>query len=106
MDIFFTIEPNNQLPVENAYYSCDVGGYYWASKQKYIIVNKRLAPSGSLGINFWADKGCKVSDALEVTRRVNPAANGFELVRWPSFEHAWYAINDEVTPPLNYRRIG
>jgi len=47
-----------------------------------------------------------VSDALEVTRRVNPAANGFELVRWPSFEHAWYAINDEVTPPLNYRRIG
>lgn len=103
---FFTIEPNNQLPVEDAYYSCDVGGYYWASKQKYIIVNKRLAPSGSLGINFWADKGCKVSDALEVTRRVNPAANGFELVRWPSFEHAWYAINDEVTPPLNYRRIG
>ena len=103
---FFTIEPNNQLPVEDAYYSCDVGGYYWASKQKYIIVNKRLAPSGSLGINFWPDKGCKVSDALEVTRRVNPAANGFELVRWPSFEHAWYAINDEVTPPLNYRRIG
>lgn len=104
-DDFFTTEPNNQLPVENAYFSCDAGGYFWASKQKYIMVSHRLTPSGSLGVNYWADKGCSLSDAREVTRRINPAADGFDLVRWPAFEHSWYVLNDEITPPLNYIRI-
>ncbi|KAA8688667.1 peptidase M23 [Salmonella enterica subsp. salamae] len=102
---FFTTEPNNLLPVEDAYFSCDAGGYYWASKQKYIYVNGRLAPSGSLGVNYWADKGCSMLNAEEVTRRINPAVDGFDLVRWPAFEHSWYALNDEITPPLNYIRI-
>ncbi|WBM70337.1 hypothetical protein OH773_19715 [Buttiauxella sp. WJP83] len=102
---FFTNEPNNRLPVENAYYACDAGGYYWASKQKYIMVHGRLTPSGSLGVNYWADKGCSLTDAHEVTRRVNPASDGFDLVRLPAFEHAWYALNDVITPPSNFQRI-
>lgn len=71
-----------------------------ASKQKYIMVSHRLTPGGSLGVNYWADKGCSLSHAREVTRRINPAADGFDLVRWPAFEHSWYELNDEITPHL------
>ncbi len=52
------------------------------------MVSHRLIPGGSLGVNYWADKGCSLSHAREVTRRINPVADGFDLVRWPAFEHS------------------
>ncbi|EOZ9383811.1 peptidase M23 [Enterobacter bugandensis] len=102
---YFTIEPHNQLIVEDAFFAFDAGGYYWSSKQKYIMRNERRVASGKLGINFWADKGASHNDAEEVTRRINPGRMAFEDVRWPAFKHAWYALNDSTEQESDYFAI-
>lgn len=103
---FFTTEPNNILPLTDGYVGCDSAGYYWCSKQKYKYNAKReLVKVGKLSINYWADKGFTKADAEEVTGRVNPGRDGFEAVRYPAFEHAWYVLNDDTTTPSNYRKI-
>ncbi|MHA7846356.1 peptidase M23 [Serratia sp. D1N4] len=102
---YFTQEPNNILPVTDAYYACDAGGYFWVSKQKMVRINGRLTPSGKFSVNYWADKGSDHGDAEEVTRRINPGREGFEDVRWPSFQHAWFVLNDEISQNNNYRPI-
>ena len=101
----FVTEPSNLLLVESAYYSFDAGGYYWVSKQKYILRNKKLVESGKLSINYWADKGAELADVDEVTRRINPGRIAFESVRWPAFKHAWCAINDKVYYEADYYNI-
>lgn len=115
--LYFTDEPNNKLPATDAYSACDAGGYYWASKQKYRYPNAQerqqnrnltsqsLIPVGELSINYWADRGCAHDDAGEVTGRINSARDAFETVRWPSFKHAWYVLNDDVLPSDDYRPI-
>ena len=102
---YFTIEPHNELIVEDAFFAFDAGGYYWSSKQKYISRNGRLVGSGKLGINFWADKGATYNNAEEVTRRINPGRMAFEDVRWPAFKHAWYALNDSTEQESDYFAI-
>ncbi|BCG08633.1 M23 family metallopeptidase [Buttiauxella agrestis] len=99
---YFTLEPNNILPSTDSYYSCDAGAYYWISKQKYSVI---LQPIGKLSVNFWADKGSSQSDASEVTGRINPGRDGFITVRWPAFVHAWYALNDDIILPSDFRPI-
>ena len=99
---YFTLEPNNILPSTDSYYSCDAGAYYWISKQKYSVT---LQPIGKLSVNFWADKGSSQSDASEVTGRINPGRDGFITVRWPAFVHAWYALNDDIILPSDFRPI-
>ena len=98
----YTTIPNNTGPVTDAYLAFDAAGYYWSSKQKF---STNLSPLGKLGINYWADKGHELSDASEVTRRINPGRDAFATVRWPAFINAWHAINDEKTPPEDYRPI-
>ena len=99
---YYTITPNNTDPVTSAYIAFDAAGYYWSSKQKFA---PGFVPLGKLGINYWADKGFSQSDASEVTGRINPDRDGFLTVRWPAFIHSWFAINDEVNPPEDYRLI-
>lgn len=99
---YFTLEPNNLLLSTDSYYSCDAGAYYWISKQKYSVT---LQPIGKLSVNFWADKGSSQSDASEVTGRINPGRDGFITVRWPAFVHAWYALNDDIILPSDFRPI-
>jgi hydroxyethylthiazole kinase len=36
---------------------------------------------------------------------INTACDGFDNARWPCFEHAWYALNDEATTPANFKPI-
>ncbi|WP_049847206.1 M23 family metallopeptidase [Trabulsiella odontotermitis] len=102
---YFTIAPNNILPVTDSYYSCDTGGYFWVSKQKNVMSNGRLIASGKLSVNFWADQGSTKSAAEEVTRRINPGRDGFDDVRWPSFQHAWFVLNDDLSSTSDYRPI-
>jgi hydroxyethylthiazole kinase len=40
-----------------------------------------------------------------VTKCINTACDGFENARWPCFEHAWYALNDEAVAPANFKPI-
>ncbi|EAO2084193.1 peptidase M23 [Salmonella enterica] len=112
--VFFTTELNNMLPTTDSYVACDVGGYYWVSKQKYrnpTSDERRHNPRisiisvGKLSINYWADTGYLIDSASEVTGRINPARDAFESVRWPSFQHAWYVLNDNLLPGDNYRPI-
>ncbi|KQR74339.1 hypothetical protein ASG35_21505 [Burkholderia sp. Leaf177] len=90
----FIGDDNAALLQVDGYATCDASGYYWPSKQKYTFdKNKKLLPSGELGINYWADIGSSMQNAAEVTKRINPALNHF-YVRWQCFNHAMYVLGD------------
>ncbi|MEW7312277.1 peptidase M23 [Buttiauxella gaviniae] len=99
---FFTEEPNNMLPAIDSYCACDAGGYFWISKQKF---SRTFQPIGKLSINYWADQGSSQYNASQLTGRINPGQDGFISVRWPAFVHAWYALNDDVSTPDDFRPI-
>ena len=92
--------------VTDAYLTCDASGAFWTSKQRnQYDAHHKLVPLGKLGINYWADIGVSKSDAQQVTKCINTGCDGFDTVRWPCFEHAWYALNDETTAPANFKPI-
>ncbi|MEO9385135.1 peptidoglycan DD-metalloendopeptidase family protein [Chromobacterium phragmitis] len=105
--IDFSIEAQSQTLLTSAYKTCDAAGYFWASKQRNKInEKKKMVPLGDLGINSWADKGADLESSKQVTKCINTAAHHFDEVRWPCFQHAWYASNDETAPPRNFKPIG
>jgi hydroxyethylthiazole kinase len=92
--------------VTDAYLTCDASGAFWASKQRHQYdAHNKLIPFGKLGINSWADIGVSETEARQVTKCINTACDAFDEVRWPCFEHAWYALNDEATAPDNFKPI-
>ncbi|BDB28236.1 kinase [Cupriavidus sp. TA19] len=98
----FTIDPAPETIITNANNACDTGGYYWASKQRYTMQNKKLIPLGKQGINYWADQGnlgkltvTTVAKTVvsDVTVCVNAARDGLGN-RVKYFIHAYSYISD------------
>jgi predicted chitinase len=92
----FVTDPNSSILQNDGHSTCDASGYYWASKQKYVLDSKnKLIPSGKLGINYWADFGASDANTTEVTKRINPALNHF-YIRKQCFNHALDVFGDST----------
>jgi predicted chitinase/murein DD-endopeptidase MepM/ murein hydrolase activator NlpD len=101
----FCIEATAVTLGTSAELACDASGFFWASKQRYSLINTRLEKLGQQGINYWADLGVTIPNAQQVTKCINSAMHHFTEVRWPAFEHAYFALNDLIQPPENYLPI-
>lgn len=89
--------------ITSSYYCCDAGGFYWIQKQRMKMQNKKLVNWGPLSIHYWADQGTTYADVKAVTKCVNGGDNGLDGIRWPCFEHAFYALNDSISPNDNVK---
>ncbi|BBJ68513.1 hydroxyethylthiazole kinase [Enterobacter sp. 18A13] len=92
--------------ISSSYYCCDAGGFYWIQKQRMKVQNKKLVNWGPLSIHYWADQGTTYAEVKAVTKCVNGGSNGLDGSRWPCFEHAFYALNDSVSPNDNVKFLG
>ncbi|CZU84086.1 M23 family metallopeptidase [Enterobacter cloacae] len=92
--------------ISSSYYCCDAGGFYWVQKQRMKMQNKKLVKWGPLSIHYWADQGTTYAEVKAVTKCVNGGSNGLDGIRWPCFEHAFYALNDSVSPNDNVKFLG
>ncbi|MEI9861711.1 M23 family metallopeptidase [Enterobacter bugandensis] len=92
--------------ISSSYYCCDAGGFYWIQKQRMKMQNKKLVNWGPLSIHYWADQGATYAEVKAVTKCVNGGSNGLDGIRWPCFEHAFYALNDSVSPNDNVKFLG
>lgn len=92
--------------ISSSYYCCDAGGFYWIQKQRMKMQNKKLVNWGALSIHYWADQGTTYAEVKAVTKCVNGGSNGLDGIRWPCFEHAFYALNDSVSPNDNVKFLG
>ena len=100
----FTTDATSSQLLTVAYNTCDGSGYYWASKQRYQLVKKKLVKLGKPSINYWADQGTNEASQRNVTRSINPAQLHFNF-RTQSFQHAQYVLNDETTVSPEYKEI-
>ncbi|MGY0612469.1 hypothetical protein [Luteimonas sp. A501] len=100
----FTTDATASLLLTEAYNTCDGSGYYWASKQRYRQVNKKLVELGKQSINYWADQGTDEPSQRNVTRSINPGQLHFNF-RTQSFQHAYYVLNDEPAPSPEYKEV-
>lgn len=82
--------------ISSSYHCCDAGGFYWVQKQRMTVKNKRLVNCGALSVHYWADQGTSYAEVKAVTKCVNGGSAGLDSVRWPCFEHAYYALNDSI----------
>ncbi len=94
-----------ELLISSSYYCCDAGGFYWIQKQRMKMHNKKLVNWGALSIHYWADQGTAFAEVKAVTKCVNGGSNGLDSIRWPCFEHAYYALNDSTSPNNNVKFI-
>lgn len=92
--------------ISSSYYCCDAGGFYWIQKQRMKVQNKKLVNWGPLSIHYWADQGTTYAEVKAVTKCVNGGSNGLDGIRWPCFEHAFYALSDSVSPNENVKFLG
>lgn len=92
--------------ISSSYYCCDAGGFYWVQKQRMKVQNKKLVNWGPLSIHYWADQGTTYAEVKAVTKCVNGGRNGLDGIRWPCFEHAFYALNDSVSQNDNVKFLG
>ncbi|EPV8385055.1 M23 family peptidase [Enterobacter cloacae] len=89
--------------ISSSYYCCDAGGFYWIQKQRMKVQNKKLVNWGALSIHYWADQGTTYAEVKAVTKCVNGGSTGLDGIRWPCFEHAFYALNDSVSTNDNVK---
>lgn len=97
----FTIDPAPEVLITDPHNTCDAGGYYWASKQRYTLQDKKLVPLGKLSINYWADRNVpgKLTSAAatalvsDVTVCVNSARDALSN-RVGYFIHAYSFLSD------------
>lgn len=89
--------------ISSSYYCCDAGGFYWIQKQRMKVENKKLVNWGALSIHYWADQGTTYAEVKAVTKCVNGGSTGLDGIRWPCFEHAFYALNDSVSANDNVK---
>lgn len=89
--------------ISSSYYCCDAGGFYWIQKQRMKMQNKKLVNWGALSIHYWADQGTTYAEVKAVTKCVNGGSTGLDGIRWPCFEHAFYALNDSVSANDNVK---
>ncbi|WP_148050383.1 hypothetical protein [Erwinia sp. JUb26] len=94
-----------RILISSSYYCCDAGGFYWVQKQRMKLKNKKLINWGALSIHYWADQGNSYAEVKAVTKCVNGGSNGLDGLRWPCFEHVYYALNDSVSPIDNVKFI-
>jgi predicted chitinase len=104
-ELEFISDAGSMLLQSDGYNTCDVSGYYWVSKQRYVYNDKRdLIPDGKLGINYWADLGFSEKNIVDVTKRINPGLNHL-YVRRQCFMHALCVLGDLTTCPKDYDAI-
>ncbi|WP_328803089.1 hydroxyethylthiazole kinase [Rouxiella aceris] len=95
-----------EILISSSYYCCDADGFYWIQKQRMKIQNKKLVNWGPLSIHYWTDQGTTYAEVKAVTKCVNGGSNGLDGIRWPCFQHAFYALNDSVYPNDNVKFLG
>ncbi|WP_270280972.1 hydroxyethylthiazole kinase [Enterobacter kobei] len=89
--------------ISSSYHCCDAGGFYWVQKQRMTVQNKKLVNWGALSIHYWSDQGASYAEVKAVTKCVNGGSTGLDGVRWPCFEHAYYALNDSISKNDNVK---
>jgi hydroxyethylthiazole kinase len=102
---FFLSGGNEEILVNEAYYCCDAGGFYWIQKQRMRESHGKILPWGSLSIHYWADSGVSYDDVKAVTKCVNGGSHGLDDIRWPCFEHALYVLGDDIIESENFKPI-
>ncbi|MDS0850059.1 peptidase M23 [Burkholderia cenocepacia] len=106
----FDTDETSSLLVTDPYNTCDASGWYWASKQRRRLVKNpitrkdEMVPLGKLSINYWADQGGSDAVTLQVTKCINPAGVAIDW-RKQGFNNAWYELNDEVVPNVDYKPV-
>ncbi|MGS0740359.1 hypothetical protein ACVBEF_00725 [Glaciimonas sp. GG7] len=103
---FYLLDEDVELLTTDANLTCDASGFFWVSKQRYRYGAKNeYVLYGKAGISYWADLGVTEEATFQVTKCVNPGGKHFKDIRWPCFEHAWYVLNDAVTPSMNFKPV-
>ena len=65
--------------------------------------DKKLVNWGALSIHYWSKQGTSYAEVKAVTKCVNGGSAGLDGVRWPCFEHVYYALNDSITKNDNVK---